>query len=146
MATLKKEKPLKHVSDSSIIPMKYQHAAAITVIFLSLVIFFHEVVVEGKVFLAADNIASKSFQTVVADAEQQGIFPLWNPYIFCGMPGYASLTIHGERYFDVSALIMNRTSKIFGVILNSPDVGWELLYYFLLGIGVYIFKSEAKRS
>jgi hypothetical protein len=139
MAPIKKEKPSKQSHDSVVIPIKYQHVAAIAVIFLSLVIFFHELVFESKVFVAADNIASKSFQTLVKDAEKEGVFPLWNPYIFCGMPGYASLTVHGERYFDVTALILNRASVLFGYILNSPEVGWELLYYFLFGVGVYWF-------
>ncbi len=146
MSSSKKEKSSKQPQDSPVIPLKYQHIVAVSVIFLSLVIFFHELVFEGKVFVAADNIASKSFQTLVNDAEKEGIFPLWNPYIFCGMPGYASLTVHGERYFDVSALVINRVSKIFGLIVNSPDVGWGLFYYFILGIGMYWFVHDKLKS
>lgn len=138
MAKTKPEKT-KSQKDSHIIPLKYQHLAAIAVIFFSLIVFFHEVVFDGKVFLAADNIASKSFETLVNDAEEQQIFPLWNPYIFCGMPAYASLTVHGERYFDVTALVVNRISILFGHILNNPDVGWGLFYYLVLGIGIYWF-------
>ncbi len=140
MATAKKSQ--KHQTETPLIPLKFQHPAAVLAILLSLVVFFNEVVFEGKVFVAADNIASKSFQTLVSDAEQQGIFPLWNPYIFCGMPGYASLTVHGERYFDISAFIINRASKLFGAILNSPDVGWGLFYYWILGAGVYFFVHD----
>lgn len=146
MAAIKKEKSIKKQHSTAIIPLKYQHPAAIAVIFLSLIIFFHELVFDGKVFLAADNIASKSFQTLVADAEAQDVFPLWNPYIFCGMPGYASLMIHGERYFDVSALVINRASKLFGAIINSPDVGWGLFYYLILGIGMYWFVYDKLKN
>lgn len=146
MASTKKEKSPKTSNDTSLIPSKYQHVASVIVIFLSLIIFFSELVFEGKVFVAADNIASKSFQTLVADAEQQGIFPLWNPYIFCGMPGYASLTVHGERYFDVSAFLINRASKLFAFLINSPDVGWVLFYYLLLGIGVYWFVFDKLKN
>lgn len=144
MATPKKEKSIK--SEREIIPQKYQHGAAIAVLFLSLIIFFNAIVFEGKVFGAADTIASKSFETMLNDAEQEGVFPLWNPYIFCGMPGYASLTVHGERYFDVSALLLNRASKLFGVIVNSPEVGWVLFYYLLLGIGIYLFVFDKLKS
>lgn len=146
MAAPKKEKSSKPSNDTALIPLKYQHGASVIVIFLSLIIFFSELVFEGKVFVAADNIASKSFQTLVADAEQQGIFPLWNPYIFCGMPGYASLTVHGERYFDVSAFLINRASKLFAFLVNSPDVGWVLFYYLLLGIGVYWFVFDKLKN
>lgn len=139
MATPKSEKKSSKKNNPSLIPGKYQHFIAIFLIFLSLIIFFNEVTIEGKVFVAADNVASKSFQTLLNDAEQTGVFPLWNPYIFCGMPGYASLTISGERYFDISALVLNRASLVFGAIVNNQEVGWELFYYLLLGIGVYTF-------
>lgn len=146
MTTPKKERSAKKSQPVSIIPARFQHAASVIVLFLSLIIFFHELVFDGKVFLAADNIASKSFQTLVADAEDQQIFPLWNPYIFGGMPGYASLMVHGERYFDVSALAINRASKFFGAIINSPDVGWGLFYYWLLGIGMYWFVYDKLKN
>ncbi|MDP1677942.1 MAG: YfhO family protein [Bacteroidota bacterium] len=146
MAAPKKEKSTKHANDTPLIPLEYQHFASVSVLFLSLIIFFSEIVFEGKVFVAADNIASKSFQTLVSDAEQQGIFPLWNPYIFCGMPGYASMTIHGDRYFDISAFFINRASKLFGFLLNSPDVSWVLFYYLLLGIGVYWFVFDKLKN
>lgn len=144
MATAKKSQ--KQQTETPLIPLTFQHAAAVLGILLSLVVFFNEIVFEGKVFVAADNIASKSFQTLVSDAEQQGIFPLWNPYIFCGMPGYASLTVHGERYYDLSALIINRASKLFGAILNCPDVGWGLFYYWILGAGIYFFVYDKLKN
>jgi len=145
MGNIKKEKK-RQATSSSIIPVQYQHVAAVTVIVLSLLMFFHEIVFDGKVFVAADNIASKSFQTLVADAEQQDIFPLWNPYIFGGMPGYASLMVHGDRYFDISALLLNRASIFFGILINSPDVGWGLFYYLLLGIGMYWFVYDKLKN
>lgn len=144
MAAAKKQQ--KQQSESSLIPKKYQHFAAILVIFLSLILFFNEIVFEGKVFNAADNIASKSFQTYIGDAESQGVFPLWNPYIFCGMPGYASLMVHGERFFDISATALNRASSFFGTIMQMPDVGWELFYYLILGVGIYFFVYDKVKN
>ncbi len=146
MTSSKKLKTTVPPKEFATIPQPYQHFAAISILVLSLIFFFHELVFEGKVFLAADNIASKSFQTLVSDAEERGIFPLWNPYIFCGMPGYASLMIHGERYFDITALVLNRASKLFGVIINSQDVGWALFYYLILGIGTYWFVFEKVKN
>lgn len=146
MATIKKEKQARTFQDLSLIPPKFQHAAAIATIFLSLIFFFHEIVFEGKVFVAADNIAGKSFETFLKDADEQGIFPLWNPYIFCGMPGYASLTVHGDRYFDISAEIIGLFSKSFGILMNNKDVGWELFYYLLLGVGVYFFVYDKAKN
>lgn len=146
MALPKKEKNTRLLQDESIIPLKFQHVIAGVTLFISLIIFFHEIIFDGKIFVAADNIASKSFQTLVSDAKQQDIFPLWNPYIFCGMPGYASLMVHGDRFFDISATILSKTTVLFGTLLNNPDVGWQLFYYFLLGLGVYTFTYHKVKS
>jgi hypothetical protein len=56
----------------------------------------------GKVFSSADNIASESFKTFLDDAKKDGIFPLWVPYIFNGMPSFAALVSHLERMYDIS--------------------------------------------
>jgi len=120
------------------IPPRYQHAAAILVLFLSLIVLFREVVFQSKTFLGSDTIAGRSFETLLHDAEKEGVFPLWNPYIFCGMPGYASLSIHGDRWFDLSAQALSAFSRAFGALINSPDMGWELFYYLLFGVGVYV--------
>ena len=69
MASAKSDKKTAKKNQLPLIPEKYQHFAAISAIFLSLIIFFSEVTFEGKVFVAADNIASKSFQTLLNDAE-----------------------------------------------------------------------------
>jgi hypothetical protein len=148
MANQNKERQRKQSpeKESTLIPKKYQHAAAIAVIFLSLIIFFNEIVFEGKVFIAADNIASRSFQTIVQVAKQEGAFPLWNPYIFCGMPGYASLSVAPERLWDISAEVLNRTSSVFSYIVMNQEVGWALFYYFVLGVGVYVFAYDKLKN
>ncbi|MGH2568469.1 MAG: hypothetical protein ACRDGA_09035, partial [Bacteroidota bacterium] len=115
-------------SEKDLIPPQYQHAAAIAVLVLSLILFFNEIIFGGKTFLAEDSLASHSFNTLLKDARDQGIFPLWNPYIFCGMPGYGSLTVTGYRWFDVSTLVVGKLFSLLGSLLNS-DVGWVLVYY-----------------
>ncbi|MCX7984587.1 MAG: YfhO family protein [Bacteroidetes bacterium] len=120
------------------IPTKYHHIAVCVLLTLSLMIFFREVVFQNKTFIAADTIAGKSFETLMKDAESQGIFPLWNPYIFCGMPGYASLSVNGPRHFDLSDLIFSYVRTLYSIIFfNNCEIGYIFLYYFLLGIGVY---------
>ena len=135
MAPSKKERQHKQVNE--IIPQRYQHTVSMLVLFLSILIFFHEIVFDGKTFVTADNIASKSFQTLISDANDQGIPVLWNPYIFCGMPGIASMMVGGERLFDISAIMLNWAKDFFGIVTNSPELGWELLFYFLFGAGIY---------
>ena len=123
--------------DRSIIPPKYQHVAAVVLLFLSIVIFFAPLVFDGKIFVSADSIGSHSWETVQGDAKAQGIFPLWNPYIFCGMPGYASLSFSGERLFDLSAVALGYIITIFQYIVLNASQGWVLFYYLVFAAGIY---------
>ncbi|HOV98702.1 MAG TPA: YfhO family protein [Bacteroidota bacterium] len=133
--SIPKELPPKKRSS---IPEKYQHGIAIFLIYLSLLVFFWGIIIDEKTFIASDTIAGKSFQTLMKDAEAQGIFPLWNPYIFCGMPGYASLSVFGSRTFDISDALFNNFRNFFSLtFLNNCEIGYIFVYYLLLGIGVY---------
>jgi hypothetical protein len=126
------------------IPKRFQHAVALGILILSLVLFFREIIFHDKTFLADDALASHSFDTLRQDAEAEGIFPLWNPYIFCGMPAYGSLTLGGQRLFDLSGTILQLVSASFN-LLNS-DVGWVLFYYVLLGLGMYLLAFRRLQS
>jgi hypothetical protein len=132
--------------ETPLIPERYQHALAIALLFLSIVVFFHQLVFSGKTFSDVDQIASRSFDTFVADAEAQGVFPLWNPYIFCGMPSYGSLTVGGERLFDITAQALSKTSTVFSYIVLNPPEGWVLFFYFVFACGVYLFTYRKVKS
>lgn len=132
--------------DIPFIPARYQHPAALAILLLSLIVFFYPIVFNGKAFLDVDTVASHSFDTFLADAKQQGIFPLWNPYIFCGMPAYGSLTVGGDRLFDVTALILLKTSDLFSLILLNPAGGWVLFFYAVFMWGVYLLTYSKVQS
>ncbi len=143
MSKQTKERPNE---ETAVIPVRFQHQAAIGLLVLSLVIFFREPLFQGKIFLATDNIASQSFNTYMADAREEGVFPLWNPYIFCGMPGYGSLTVTGDRWFDLSGSSLHLLHNIFGVLTTNSEVGRILFYYVLLAIGMYLLAFHKLRQ
>ena len=132
--------------ESPLIPERFQHAVAIALLFLSLVLFFNQLIFNGKTFSDVDQIASRSFDTFLADAKAQGVFPLWNPYIFCGMPSYGSLTVGGDRAFDFTAQVLSTTSTVFSYIMLSPPEGWVLFFYFVFACGVYLFMYHKVKS
>lgn len=139
-------KPGQGRDEQSFIPPRHQHLAAVGILFLGLVIYFREPIFGGKVFLAADTIASHSFDTFLSDAKNQNIFPLWNPYIFCGMPGYGSLTLGGDRSFDLSGVVLGFVTRIAGYLLH-PQFGWVIVFYIVFAIGMYLLawsKLESK--
>ncbi|MDP2883962.1 MAG: YfhO family protein [Ignavibacteria bacterium] len=132
--------------ESPLIPERYQHLVAIAVLFLSLIVFFNQLIFSGKMFTEADILASRSFDTFLSDAKQEGVFPLWNPYIFCGMPSYGSLTVGGDRFFDISAQVLTRTSTVFSYIILNPAEGWVLFFYFVFACGIYLFTYQKVKS
>jgi hypothetical protein len=129
-----------------LIPPKYQHAVAIALLFLSIIVFFNQIIFGGKTFVDTDIIASHSFDTFLADAKREGVFPLWNPYTFCGMPAYGSLTVSGERLFDLTGLALNKASQLFSLIILNPPSGWVFFFYLVFASGMYVFTYHKLRS
>ena len=126
-------------ADHPLIPLKFQHPAAMLFLYLCLLIFFHSIVFDGKTYQGVDTIASHSWDTLLKDAQAQNIFPQWNPYIFCGMPGYASLTFSLSRTFDLTSYSWGKIRTVLSYIFLANNSGAVLLYYLIFGIGVYLF-------
>ena len=132
-----------------LIPPKYQHFAAIVLIYISLLVFFHSIIFDGKTYQSADTIASHSWETLYKDAKAEGIFPLWNPYIFCGMPGYASVTFAVQRTFDITTFIWEQiVRKVLTYFFfdDGSQSGTWLLYYLVYGIGIYLFAYQKLKN
>jgi hypothetical protein len=129
----------KTINEHVVIPPKYQHAAALGILYLSLLVFFHSIVFDGKTYESPDSIASHSWETLSKDAQADGVFPLWNPYIFCGMPGYASLTLSGPRLYDLTTFIFGKLRSFIGYLFINPTAAPWLLFYLIYGVGVYFF-------
>jgi hypothetical protein len=134
------------VGETPLIPERYQHIVAVALLFLSLVVFFNQVIFGGKTYSDVDIVASRSFDTLINDAKQEGVFPLWNPYIFCGMPAYGSLTLGGDRVFDLTAQILSKAETVFSYIILNPAEGWVLFFYFVFASGIYLFTYQKVNS
>ncbi len=129
-----------------LIPERWKHPAAIGGLLLALVIFLFPVIYGGKTFIGPDSIASHSFDTLLKDADDQGIFPLWNPYIFCGMPAYGSLMITGDRWYDFSGWVYHKVTVLFQFLMADSPVGWVVFNYFVFGIGWYLLIYDRLRN
>lgn len=123
-----------------LIPERYQHPIAILVLLLSLVVFFHEIIFDGKIFVSSDSIAAASFNPLIQDAAKEGTVPLWNPYIFCGMPGIASMSVGVERAYDLTNVLLMKFANVFYVFNKS--IGWVFFFYLLFAGGIYLFAGH----
>lgn len=118
---------------------KHSYLLIILVLFISIFLHFREVIISDKTFLSPDFLAPQSFATFIEDARKTGDFPLWNPYIFCGMPSYGSLMILGDRTFDLTSLIFEKLVSVLKYAFLNAEFAWAFVYYLIMGIGVYLF-------
>ncbi len=127
-----------------LIPEKYHDYIYVALLVISLFIFFAGAI-SGGGFVVSDNIASLSFKPYLNGAADEGHFPLWLPYIFSGMPSYASLLVTGERVWDLVVTIQLSTAEFIGSIIGS-DVARVLFYYILYSIGIYYLLRMKKQN
>lgn len=109
---------------------------AALVIALLTVIFFRDVLLMGKTFVAPDANAPAGFVRI---GEQmlwkQHVYPLWNPYVFLGMPSFGSGAYNPLMYPPDWPL------ALLGKVVHLPDMAWLVLYYFL---GAFFFFQLAR--
>jgi hypothetical protein len=110
---------------------------AALVIALLVVVFFHELVVGGKTFVSPDTTAPAGF---VRMGEQslwsEHVYPLWNPYVFLGMPSYGSGAYNPLIYPPDWPL------ALLAKVVPLPDMTWMLLYYALGGLFAFLLARE----
>ena len=105
---------------------------AATLLFaILLALIFPEAVLQGKVFRTPDSLAPSGLHGYVQDHELEA--PLWNPFIFAGMPAFASLSYHPGLY-PVSAML-----RIVMNTLSLPPLTWLLFHYLWAALGLFIF-------
>jgi hypothetical protein len=104
--------------------------AAFGIAALGVLVFFYPIVV-GKVFLSPDSVAPAGFSKIAMQAlTERGVYALWNPFHFLGMPSFGSLAFVPYAY---------PLDWIFGFLntkLGFPDLTWLLVHYLLLALAM----------
>lgn len=131
----------------------HAHAIFIGMIALLLVIFFHEAFFSGKVFFVPDNVSSIVYEDgYLKQADEAGVNPFWNPYVFSGMPTWGSSSPgHGmylHSFLDPlkPMVIMQVYGWVQAVvnILPLPPMFWDIFNFFLLGLFTYFLGMRHK--
>ncbi|MBU0529744.1 YfhO family protein [bacterium] len=88
-------------------------------------------------FSSSDSLNPKA-ATMILDKTQKeiGEYPLWQPWIFSGMPTAESFTNTSNLYF----------LQYFFQLLHIPPIIIHLLHFFFAGLGVYILLRYLKIS
>jgi hypothetical protein len=129
----------------SLIPERYHDWLFVGALLVAVLAFLRGTLFGGGGFLVSDNIASGSFTPYLDAAKQRGIFPLWIPYIFSGMPSYAALLTTGDRWWDVIMTVFTGLTNGFGTLFGS-DAARVGSYYILYGIGMYLLMRSKQHE
>lgn len=132
--------------DKELINPKYHSLVYVFLIILAFLIFFNEALLKGKIFISGDIIAFKSWSALSEDAKNQKVPLLWNPYIFSGMPGYASLNVGPERPFDLLGVIKDSIMNFFALFFPHREVFdivfYMVIYLVVMSIGAYLLARQ----
>lgn len=115
------------------IPRPWRIVIAAALVVAALCVLYPELVFRNQVFLSGDVEAAASFATPIQkEMAETGGYPLWNPYLFSGMPSYGSLS-YNPYVYPVSIVTGFLTDA-----LGFPNATWLLFHAFLLGFGVFL--------
>lgn len=110
------------------------------VLSLLFLIFYWPMIFEGKTYLPPDHVASRSFHPFIQGTLAKGVYPLWNPYIFGGMPSFGSLTApFADPLNTVVFGVVWVIRQIFSLsdYINLQAFLQFMLNFFLLGGSIY---------
>lgn len=99
---------------------------------LAIAILYRELIFGAKVFWAPDSMSAASLAAAGKKLLAQGTYPLWNPYIFSGMPSFGSVSFVPYVY------PVNFVLGIFVRYLFFPEYTWLLFHTFLTGVGTFL--------
>jgi hypothetical protein len=105
----------------------------IAVLFGLTVLFFWQLIFTGAVYIAPDSQASTSATAPLYAVLREGTYPLWNPYLFSGMPSFASLM--WTPYVIPASLI----GELLNQLCSSPHAFGPPIHAFLSGLGMFIY-------
>jgi hypothetical protein len=103
---------------------------ALGCVVLLLAAMYPEPMFLGQVYGSADTAAADAFRQVGDAARRDGVYPLWNPYIFGGLPSFGSLSYTHGVY--PPTLLLEWLQR-----LGLPPLTWLLGHLLFGGLGMW---------
>ena len=109
----------------------------IPILLVLLCIIFYPVIFQEKIFSSPDSLNPKAVAIILDKTQKEiGEYPLWQPWIFSGMPTAESFTNTSNLYF----------LQYFFKILHIPTIIIHLLHFLFAGLGMYVLLRYLKIS
>ncbi len=103
--------------------------------------YFHKIIFGGEILTGGDVLAGAAiFEDYATERIAGGQMPLWNPYIFSGMPFLDSMTWNGIVYPNY--WIRTLFESVPGVTL--PRLFFLVIHYLIAGVGTFFFLRSRK--
>ncbi len=110
---------------------------AAVVLALLTVLFFHDLTLGGRTFSSPDAVAPVGFVRIAEKMlYQQHVYPLWNPFVFLGMPSFGSGAYNPLIYPPDWPL------ALIAKVVPMPEMTWLLIYYFFGALFFYLLARE----
>ena len=106
------------------------------ILLLILTAVFPGAVLRHEVYVSADASNAEAFAVVGDAALAEGHYPLWNPYLFAGMPTFGSLAY--VRFLYPPATLLNFLQQRLGF----PPLTWLLVHLLVGGLGMAYLLSQ----
>lgn len=104
---------------------------------IMIIILFNPVTIGGKVFASPDSLNPSSAAMIIEESmNKTGELPLWQPWIFSGMPTIEAFTYSSILYFPWYLLHA----------VKFPAALFHLLHFIVAGIGVFVLCRRLKLS
>ncbi len=109
----------------------------IPILLVLLCIIFYPVIFQGKIFSSPDSLNPKAVAIILDKTQKEiGEYPLWQPWIFSGMPTAESFTNTSNLYF----------LQYLFKLLHIPTIIIHLLHFLFAGLGMYVLLRYLKLS
>ena len=109
----------------------------IIIYLLWIVLFFYPVIFYDNIFGSGDTLNPYSANHILdIYKEKIGDWPLWQPWIFSGMPTMEAFTYINELYFPTRVMIG----------LGISDLNIQLMHLVFSGVGMYLLLEQFKIS
>lgn len=112
--------------------MRKKDTIVILLLLILVLIFFRKLLNYNKIFLGADLIPYYPMKEFLVTNIKKGIFPLWNPHIFCGSPCISNSTLALFSMFYPLNIIFLFTPLNFAFNIAA------VIHIFLAGLFMYI--------
>jgi len=106
------------------------------ILLLILTAVFPGAVLRNEVYVSADARNADAFRSVGDAGLADGHYPLWNPYLFAGMPTFGSLAY--VRFLYPPATLFNFLQQRLGF----PPLTWLLVHLLVGGLGMAYLLSQ----